>query len=655
MSSDTVEKTGVSDAQEKSTSAQPVAEKGIDLKKFIPHDPKTGEILIEKSSVSETETKPDEFEEISDRFTESAGNFTKLFSLGQQLMAEIFLRQSESKQPQINDPLNSAQSWIDMWSSVIRHPERVYEAQLGLFQNYTDICLSYAKRLATGEQQEQIVTPAPGDRRFRHEAWNDSLFDFIKQTYLLTANSMTQSLHAVSQDLDPKARKRAAFFMKQFIDAMSPSNFPFTNAEVVREMIESKGENLIRGMRNLIRDTERGNGRLLVTQTDENAFQVGKNIALTPGSVVFQNELIELIQYAPAGDRVRQKPLLIFPPFINKFYILDMRQENSFVKWMVEKGFTIFVVSWKNPTAEYSDYGFDDYVTKGVKAAVDATENITGENKISCAGYCISGTLLSMTLANMKKTGDRRIDNVTYFASQSDFSDAGELGLLVDEKQIENLREMMTHRGGYMDGSEMAETFNLLRANDLIWSFTVNNYLLGRDPLPFDLLYWNADVTRMPMRLQLQYLEQCYLNNDLAKGRFKLFGEKLDLTTIDIPMYIQAATEDHIAPIRSVYRGAKLYKGEVRFMAAGSGHIAGVINPPAKNKYFYRVNDSADGNLPENFEAWNNGAEEMPGSWWNDWAEWLTARSGPTVPARKPGCGKATPIRPAPGLYVTEK
>ncbi len=574
-------------------------------------------------------------------------NLTQMMMLGQKLSSDILLNSVSPQEKQPIDPLGVSNSWLDIWSSFAQKPETVIDYNFNLWHNYISICGQTFRRL-NGEPVAPVQKPAKTDRRFRADIWNDTVFDFIKQCYLMVSDSLLGAIDNACKDLNSKDKERNLFFAKQFIDAMSPSNFLMTNPEALQETFKTGGKNLVKGLQNLVRDFERGNGRLMISQTDPNAFKVGIDLATTKGKIVFRNELVEVLHYTPTTKNTYAIPLLILPPFINKYYILDMRPENSMIKWLVSKGFSVFVASWKNPTADYACYSFNDYIDKGLIAAINAITKMTKQKKISVVGYCIAGTMLTMALARMKKQGQNIIANATYFASQSDFSDAGELSLFVDEKRIENYIEIMKAAGGVLEGVQMADTFNMLRANDLVWSFVVNNYLLGKDPFPFDLLYWNSDTTRIPMQLQIDYLKSCYLNNDLANNRFKIGNMFIEPNLIDIPMYIQASKEDHIAPAASVYRGAKLYNGLVRFITAGSGHIAGVINHPDKNKYQYWTNDT----FPSHFDDWFTGATEHSGSWWLDWNEWLVQQSGEQIKAFIPS--NDVILGNAPGTYVHE-
>lgn len=526
--------------------------------------------------------------------------------------------------------------------ALLAFQQRYWEGQLRLWQ--------YLAARLKGEEPEPVARPPRGDRRFRHPAWSENpFFDYLKQSYLLLVDSWQEAL-AHLDDLPPKDRARAAFFLRQWLDALSPSNFPFTNPEVVEETIKSRGENLVRGIRNFLADLERGRGELMIRMTDEQAFRLGENIAATPGKVVFRNELFELIQYAPVTETVHARPLLIYPPWINKYYILDLTPEKSFVRWCVERGITVFMVSWVNPDARYRDKGLADYMLDGQIRALEVVRAITGGEKVNVIGYCVAGTLLAATLAWLAaKERAEEIESATFLTAQVDFSEAGELCLFVDEDQLESLNERM-ERQGYLDAQAMFSTFNMLRANDLIWSFYVNNYLLGREPPPFDLLYWNADSTNLPARLHREYLRWMYLENRLVQpGGITLAGVPIDLGRIRTPVFIQAAREDHIAPPRSVYKLTWHLKGSKRFVLAGSGHIAGVVNPPAAGKYQYWTRRPP---YPRDFRRFLETAEEHPGSWWPHWHDWLKRHLGEEVPAREPGSPDFPPLADAPGEYV---
>jgi len=545
------------------------------------------------------------------------------------------------------DPLNVTPAIKEAANRLWLDPARLMQANLELWQQHMQLWQQAASTMA-GKAAEPVARPEKGDRRFRHPDWEQNpLFDLIKQSYLITSRWLVSTLAGAS-GLDPRTARKVEFYTRQFADAFSPSNFVWTNPEVLRAVVETGGQNLAKGLENFRRDMERGEGSLQITMSDAEAFELGRNIATTPGKVVFQNDLIQLIQYEPLTEQVHRRPLVIVPPWINKYYILDLTPEKSFVRYAVDQGFTVFVVSWANPDERLVDKTFADYLHEGVIAALDAVEAATGEHEATAIGYCIGGTLLATALAWLAGNGDERIRAATFFAAQVDFSEPGDLAVFIDEQQLENLDRVMGEKG-YLEGQSMFTTFNMLRANDLIWSFYVNNYLLGKDPAPFDLLYWNADATRMPRKMHLFYLRQMYLHNNLVKpGAIEFDGIPIDLTRVEVPVYLQASREDHIAPYPSVFKARHNFSGPLRFLLAGSGHIAGVINPPAAQKYQYWTNDEE----PWELDAWLAGAKEHPGSWWPDWSAWLRQHAGDRVPARRPGDAGLTPIEDAPGSYV---
>jgi polyhydroxyalkanoate synthase len=577
----------------------------------------------------------------------------KIAEQSQRLVSEFLAKQQNGGASKdglgMSDPLNIGQAFFDMTARMMANPAQLVEAQISLWRDYMTLWQSAAKRML-GEPAEPVIKPSPEDRRFKDALWDESyVFDFIKQSYLLTARWMQSTVKNV-EGLDDKTAKKVDFYTRQFVDAMAPSNFAVTNPEVIRSTLESGGENLVKGLSNLLSDLERGKGQLAIKMTDMEAFKVGENIAVTPGKVVFQNALMQLIQYQPTTDKVLKRPLLIMPPWINKYYILDLRDKNSFIKWAVIQGHTVFVVSWVNPGEELADKSFEDYMTLGPFAALDAIKQATGEREVNVIGYCLGGTLLAATLAYMAVKRDDRFASATFFTTMVDFKEAGELSVFIDEEQLAALEERMNEKG-YLDARAMGTTFNMLRANDLIWSFVVNNYLLGKDPFPFDLLYWNADSTRMPAAMHSFYLRQMYQENKLSKGEIELLGTEIDLTKIELPVFILSTREDHIAPWKSTYAATQLYQGPVRFTLAASGHIAGVVNPPAAKKYSHWVNDKN----PPTPEEWLKTAQERPGSWWPEWHDWVKQYGDGEVPARKPGDGKLKPIEDAPGSYVKVK
>ncbi|MEI9993812.1 MAG: class I poly(R)-hydroxyalkanoic acid synthase [Rhizomicrobium sp.] len=579
---------------------------------------------------------------------EFARNMVRVGQQSQKLLADFLKRQGSSGKAPV-DPLNIAAPFTALMTAMVEHPTAIVDAQFQLWRDFMGLWEKTALRMM-GSDVEPAVAPKPGDKRFRDKDWQESrIFDFIKQSYLLTANWM-QSTVANVEGLDADTRKRVSFYTKQFADAIAPTNFILTNPEVLRATLQSSGDNLVKGLDNLLEDIDRGHGQLSIRQSAD-AFRIGENIATTPGKVIFRNALLELLQYDPVTAEVHERPLLIFPPWINKFYIMDLRPENSFIKWLVGQGYTVFVASWINPDRRLAQKTFEDYMREGIFAALDAVHEATGVRDPNVVGYCIGGTLLTATLGYMAAKGDDRIHSATFWAAQADFSEAGDLTVFVDEAQLEALHQQMENAGGVLEGAKMATTFNMLRANDLIWSFVINNYMLGKQPVPFDLLYWNSDTTRMPEKTHLFYLRECYKENNLARGKMELGGVKLDLSKVKLPVYLQSAKEDHIAPYRSIYKTTKLFKGPIRFILAGSGHIAGVINAPVAKKYQYWTNDK----LPATVDKWVEGAKEHSGSWWPDWDKWLSKLSGKMVPARKPGDGKLPVLGDAPGTYVKIK
>lgn len=567
------------------------------------------------------------------------------------LLGKFMTRATGQGVPAMGDELGIAKAFFEAWGQMLADPMRVAELQMKLWQDYMSLWQSSMMKML-GQTAEPVAQPHKSDRRFRHEDWeNNFLYDYVKQSYLIAARHLHQSMCCI-EGLDEKAAKKVDFYTRQYIDALSPSNFLLTNPEALRETVNSGGQNLIKGLNNLLEDLSRGNGeQLRVTMTDSTAFRLGENLATTRGKVVFQNEIMQLIQYEPLTEKVHATPLLIIPPWINKYYILDMRENNSFVRWAVGQGHTVFVISWVNPDEKLAHKRFDDYLTEGSVTALDVIRGITGEPKANVIGYCLGGTLLAGTMAWLAAQQQDRIASATFFVTMIDFEKPGELEVFIDEQQVGALEKKM-HKRGYLEGSEMATTFNMLRANDLIWSFVVNNYLLGKDPFPFDLLHWNGDSTRMPAAMHSFYLRNMYLKNLLREpGGITLAGVPIDITKAKAPAYFISTVEDHIAPWQSTYAGARLLKGPVRFVLGGSGHIAGIINPPAANKYGYWVNEK----LPAKPEDWLAKAVQHPGSWWTDWSQWVAGHAGSLVKARKPGSARYKPLEDAPGSYVQQR
>ena len=531
-----------------------------------------------------------------------------------------------------------AECWMHNPGDLIEAQSELLSAQFQLWSN--------AARQAFGEKSDPVAVPERSDKRFTDADWQTNpFFDVLKQTYLITSD-WAENLVQQTEGLDPHTRHKASFYMRQIANALAPTNFPITNPEVIRETLATSGQNLVEGIDNLAEDLARGRGKLAIRQTDMDAFKVGENLAITPGKVIFQNEIFQLLQYEATTKTVLKTPLLIVPPWINKFYVLDLTPQKSMIKWLVDQGHTVFVVSWVNPSKALADKSFDDYMKDGILKAIEAVIEVSGEAKTNIVGYCVGGTLLAATLAWLAAKKDASINTATFLTTQVDFDGAGDLMVYVDEEQISNVEKQMD-RDGYLDGRDMAQAFNSLRENDLIWSYVVSNYLLGRDPRPFDLLFWNADSSRMPAENHRFYLRQCYLENRLAKGEMVLGGAKLDLAKVKVPVYSVATLEDHIAPAPSVFQGAMLLGSPVDYILAGSGHIAGVINHPDRSKYQYW-----SGGKGETYEAWRATAVETPGSWWPHWHKWLSKRSGSQVDARATGSKKFKPIEDAPGSYV---
>ena len=525
--------------------------------------------------------------------------------------------------------------------------QRAADLQTKLGKAYLDLWGSAARRMA-GEQAGPAIEPSPRDKRFKDPEWKtNQFFDFVLQLYLLTTQ-WAETLVKNADGLDPHTRKKAEFYVQQISNAIAPSNFVFTNPEVLRETLASNGDNLVRGMKMLAEDIEAGHGTLRIRQSDPANLVVGVNMATTPGKVIYQNELMQLIQYTPTTETVLRTPLLIVPPWINKFYILDLKPEKSYIKWCVDQGITVFVISWVNPDKELGKKTFDDYMKQGPLTAMDIIEKVTGEMKVHTAGYCVGGTLLASTLAWLAEKRRQRVTSATFFAAQVDFTHAGDLLVFVDEDQISALERDMK-ASGVLEGSRMAMAFNMLRSNDLIWSYVVSNYLKGQPPSSFDLLHWNSDATRMPAANHSYYLRNCYLENRLTEGSMVLDNTLLDLSKVKVPVYNLATREDHIAPADSVLYGSQFFGGPVKYVLSGSGHIAGVVNPPASGKYQYWTNDNIrDVKLAD----WLKTATEHKGSWWPDWLQWLENLDPERVPARPVGTAELPPIEDAPGSYV---
>jgi polyhydroxyalkanoate synthase subunit PhaC len=547
------------------------------------------------------------------------------------------------------DMVKTLSQVIEYWMA---DPNRMMEAQTKLMGSYMQVWMSNLQKLGNQAEASFAATSSTvktdkTDKRFADEDWEKNpFFSFLKQIFLVTSD-WAGKLVSGAEGLDPHTRHKAEFYVRQIISALSPSNFAVTNPQVYRETIASNGANLVKGMKMLAEDVAAGKGDLRIRQTDPSKFEIGVNMAVTPGKVIAENDICQIIQYEPATEEVLKRPLLICPPWINKYYVLDLNPEKSFIRWCVEQGHTVFVISWANPDARQAGKDWEAYAHEGIDFALDTVEKATGEKKVNAIGYCVGGTLLAATLALHAKTGDSRIRSATFFTTQVDFTHAGDLKVFVDEEQLKTIENSMKPLG-YLDGSKMATAFNMLRSSELIWPYVVNNYLRGQEPTPFDLLYWNSDSTRMPAANHMFYLRNCYLENNLSRGRMVMGGHRLKMPDVTIPIYNLAAKEDHIAPAKSVFEGSKVFGGDVTYVMSGSGHIAGVVNPPNKVKYQYWTGPSPRGE----FEDWVEGAQEHPGSWWPHWHQWIKSHNDKTVPARVPGGEQINPIENAPGSYV---
>ncbi len=576
-----------------------------------------------------------------------AKSLAEIAQRSQSIATDYLNRMKEGKAAATSDDLGVMPAFVELANKMWANPMKLAEAQTRAWQEQMNVWQGAVQKFFG--QGEQAGTAAKTDPRFKNEMWqNNFLFDYIKQSYLVAAENIQRTVADV-EGLDSQTARKVRFFTRQFVDALSPTNFAITNPEVLKATLESGGQNLLDGLNHLLQDVERGGGQLAISMTDTKAFKMGENVATTPGKVVYQNDLIQLIQYTPSTEKVHKTPLLIIPPWINKYYILDLREKNSFIRYAVAQGHTVFVISWVNPDSRHANKGFEDYMFEGPLAALDAMEKAMGEREANVIGYCLGGTLLSCTLAYLAATKDTRVKSATFFTAMIDFQEPGELGVFVDESSLKGIEKKMQERGGFLEGSEMASTFNMMRANDLIWSFVINNYLLGKDPFPFDLLFWNSDATRMPAKMHTFYLRNMYIKNLLVKpGGIELGGQAIDLKKIKTPACFVSAMEDHIAPWKSTYVGAKAFPGPVNFILAGSGHIAGIVNPPSANKYHYWTNDE----LPAEADAWIASAQKHDGSWWSNWSDWVGQFGGAQVAARVPGKGKLKVIEDAPGAFA---
>ena len=579
-----------------------------------------------------------------------AQNLKKVEELSKRLTR--VMSQREGHQPALDGPnqqlfAKAAQSY---WAEAMTNPARLMEHQMGYWTKSVAHFVEAQQALAKGGLAP-VEGEAPTDKRFANPLWQTHpYFNFIKQQYLINAEALRQAVED-AQDMDPAEKKRLVYFSQQIIAMMSPTNFLATNPDVLERAVETEGESLVKGLENLIADLEANNGELVVKLADDSAFELGRNIATTPGKVVFRNRMFELIQYTPSTEEVHKTPLLIFPPWINKFYILDLKAQNSLVKWLVDQGHTLFVVSWVNPDVSYAQIGMEDYVEEGYLAAIEEVKAITDEKRVNVVGYCIAGTTLALTLSLLKKRSDTSIKSATFFTALTDFSDQGEFQPFLTNDFIDGI-EAETADKGILPSVVMARTFSFLRSNDLVYGPAVRSYMMGETPPAFDLLYWNGDGANLPGQMAMQYLRGLCQRNELAEGGYKLLGERLTLDDIEVPLCAVACETDHIAPWKDCYRGVQQMGSKDKpFIRAQSGHIAGIVNPPSRNKYGHYVN----GDLSQDYAAWREAATYHEGSWWPRWGKWLVKRAGTMIPARFPGDDGREVLGDAPGAYVARK
>ena len=610
--------------------------------------------MTDKNTATKTESAP--AAPLPD-FNNMTAKIMQIATRSQKLLAEFLGRNKDMMtKARSPDPAHLGQAFMDFTKKILANPERFVEAQIVFWQDYVKLMKGALEASSTGHALPTIIMADPSDKRFKDPAWQQAwLFDYIKQSYLLTAR-WAQNLLDDVDGIDPKMAHKIEFYTHQMIDAISPTNFWATNPEVLRTTMETRGENLINGLSHLLDDIERGHGQLLIKMSDNSVFKFGENIASSKGKVVYQNELMQLIQFSPLTDTVHKTPILITPPWINKYYILDLKPESSFVRFLVEQGHTVFIISWVNPDSRHAKMGFDDYMTLGPVTAAKEIKKITGEDNLNTVGYCIGGTLLACTLGWLAGLGDQKpadipnITSSTYLVTLIDFTDPGDIAVFIDEDQVKMLEAMM-EKEGYLPAPMMGTAFSMLRANDLVWSFVINNYLMGKDPFPFDLLSWNSDSTNLPAAMQSYYLRNMYMENNLIKpNKLSMKGVPIDLTKVKVPTFSLSTVEDHITPWRSTYAATQTYTGPVTFCLSGSGHIAGVVNPPAKKKYGYWTNNTTK--CPADPDAWLKAAEKHEGSWWPEWGKWLEQYTGGTrVPARDPA-NSPNVVEDAPGSYV---
>ena len=554
----------------------------------------------------------------------------------------------KTAEKQMTDDYGIHKAFTSLSEQLLSDPEKLSNSTTQFWEEQLNLWEKWINSDPTVVKKPDIEKVEKNDSRFRSKLWDTWLFDYVRNAYLLTAEHLQKTVNDIDS-LDERTARKVKFFTKQYVDAMSPTNFAALNPDVLKATVDSNGGNLLSGLNNLLDDLKKGKGELAIKMVDPNAFELGKDVATTDGKVVYQNELMQLIQYQPATKSVLETPLLIIPPWINKYYILDLTPRNSFIKWAIDQGHTVFVISWVNPDARHAHKTFDDYLVEGPLAALDVIDKRCKTNTTNLVGYCLGGTLTAVLLGWLKSNKqEKRVKSTTFFTSMIDFNEPGELGVFVDPEGVDALEKRMASKG-YLEASEMASTFNMLRSNDLIWSFVVNNYLLGKDPVPFDLLFWNSDATRMPAKMHSYYLRNMYIHNKLREPKgLTIAGRSIDLSTVTTPCYFISAKDDHIAPWKSTFSGAKIFGGKVRFVLGGSGHIAGIVNPPVANKYCFWANDE----LTHEAESWLQNADRFDGSWWSDWSVWISSQGSRTVNARKIRNNRTNPFEDAPGSYA---
>ena len=577
-------------------------------------------------------------------------NLQKVEELSQRLMRVMSSRRGHPAGLDAPSPELYANAAAAYWKEAMSNPAKLIEQQMGYWTKTVTHFMEAQQAFAQG-QFKAPEDAGPSDKRFTNPLWDSHpYFNFVKQQYFINAEAIRAAVNE-AVDLDPKEKRRLHYFSQQIIDMMSPTNFLATNPDALERAVATEGQSLVKGLENLIADLEANEGELVVKLADDRAFELGGNIATTPGSVVYRNRMMELLQYAPASDKVHATPLLIFPPWINKYYILDLKAQNSLIRWLTEKGYTVFIVSWVNPDATYREVGMGDYLEDGFMTAISEVQKITGEEKINAVGYCIAGTTLALALSLMKQRGDDRVKSATFFTALTDFSDQGEFTPFLQEDFVDGIEEETADKG-VLPSVIMARTFSFLRSNDLVYTPAIKSYMMGETPPAFDLLYWNGDGANLPAKMAMQYLRDLCQKNRLADGGMDLLGHRLTLADVDLPLFAVTCETDHIAAWKDCYRGVQQMASKNKtFVVSESGHIAGIVNPPSKNKYGHYTNDD----LTLDADTWRETAEYHQGSWWPRWESWLKKRSGKLIPARHPGDDGRTLLGDAPGSYVRAK